>query len=70
MIFIVNFELSKHAKQKKDFLGINVEEIKQVIIKGSKWKEDNTLHANMGGIEVVYKKFEYKIFVITVYYSD
>ena len=70
MIFIVIFKYTLHATQKMDALGINKSEVENVTIKGSKWKEDAVIHSKMGGIEVVFKRVENAIIVITVYYSD
>ena len=52
-----------------DGLGLEVIEIENIILKGMKWKEENTekWHANMSGIECVFIKEDSNIFVITVY---
>ena len=70
MVFIVLFKYTGHAAQKMDALGIDKSEVENVVIKGSKWKENDVIHSKMGGIEVVFKRVENEIIVITVYYSD
>lgn len=65
----IEFKYSLHAQKKMDSLGIMEDEIRTVVIKGSKWKENDVLHSRMGGIEVVYKRVKDVIFVITVYYA-
>ncbi len=60
---------SKHALEKIDGYGLDIDEVENVITKGMKWKEENSdkWHANMAGIEYVFIKREDKLFVITVY---
>ena len=69
MITIVYFIYSIHAIQRMDGFGLTRKEIEIVIKMGMKWKEQNRdiWHANMGETEVVFKKVEDNIFIITVY---
>ncbi len=60
--------LSDHAKTRMLERGINLEEIKEVLRKGRKWREGTTLHSAMRNIEVVYKVANSGLFVITVHY--
>ncbi len=60
--------LSDHAKQRMFERGIPLEEVKEILVKGRKWREGETLHATMRGIEVVYKVLNSDIFIITVHY--
>ena len=55
-----------------DALGINRKYVDSAIFKGMKWKENdnNKWHANMAGIECVFRKAEQIIFVITVYKEE
>ena len=52
-----------------DALGIEKNEVESAIIKGMKWKEEDTdkWHANMSGVEVVFMKQEEKFIIITTY---
>lgn len=45
-----------------------MDEIGEVVRRGRKWRERDTLHASMRNIEVVYKVVDSTIFVITVHY--
>ncbi len=60
--------LSDHAKKRMFERGITVEEVKEMVAKGRKWREGSTIHATMRGIEVVYKTVDSDIFIITVHY--
>ena len=60
--------LSDHAKQRMFERGIAVEEVREILMKGRKWREGATLHAVMREIEVVYKVLNSDIFIITVHY--
>ena len=60
--------LSDHAKQRMFERGIAVEEVREILMKGRKWREGATLHTVMRGIEVVYKVLNSDIFIITVHY--
>ena len=60
--------LSEHAKKRMFERGISLEEIREVVRVGQKWREDGTIHSKMHGIEVVYKIVDSDLFVITVYY--
>ena len=61
--------LSDHAKRRMFERGITLEEIREVVVKGRKFREGSTTHASMRGIEVVYKVANSNIFIITVYYE-
>ncbi len=61
--------LSEHAKKRMFQRGIPVEEVKEIISKGRKWREGSTIHPAMRGIEVVYRMVGLDAFVITVYYE-
>ncbi len=61
--------LSEHAKKRMFQRGILVEEVKEIISKGRKWREGSTIHAAMRGIEVVYRIVDSDAFIITVYYG-
>ena len=60
---------SRHALEKTDGYGLDIEEVEKAIKQGMKWKEEDSdkLHARMAGIECVFIKEEDEIFVITVY---
>lgn len=60
--------LSDHAKKRMFERGISVDELKEILRKGRKWREGSTLHASMRNIEVVYKMIGSNTYVITVYY--
>lgn len=61
--------LSDHARKRMFERGIGLEEIAEVIRKGRKWREKETIHSKMRGIEVVYGIMNSDIFVITVHYG-
>ncbi len=61
--------LSEHAKKRMFERGIAVEEVKEIISKGRKWREGSTVHAALRSIEVVYRMVDSDAFVITVYYQ-
>lgn len=61
--------LSDHAKKRMFERGITVDEVREVIMRGRKWREGPTTHSSMRGIEVVYKVVDSDVFVITVYYE-
>ena len=65
----IKIVFTKHALEKRIDYGWDENEIKQVIIKGMKWKENDTekWHANMAGIECVFIKEEDTLIIITVY---
>ncbi len=52
-----------------DGLGILKSEVESTILKGTKWKEEQTekFHARMAGTEVVFMKQDEKFIIITVY---
>ncbi|MBI4141143.1 DUF4258 domain-containing protein [Candidatus Woesearchaeota archaeon] len=54
-----------------DGLGIDKNEVEQAILKGMKWKEENTdkWHAQMSGIEVVFVKQENMFVIVTAYFA-
>ncbi len=60
--------LSDHAKKRMFERGITMDEVKEVMRKGRKWREASTIHATMRGIEVVYKIMNSDTFIITVHY--
>ena len=63
------FIYTLHSLEKMDALGIEKNEVESAIIKGMKWKEEDTdkWHANMSGVEVVFMKQEEKFIIITTY---
>jgi hypothetical protein len=65
----MKLRLSDHAKKRMFERGISLEEVKEIISRGQKWRENSTVHARMRGIEVVYKIVNSDVFVITVYYG-
>ncbi len=60
--------LSDHARKRMFERGISLDEAKEAIRKGRKWKEVDTVHAAIRNIEVVYKVIDSDTFVITVHY--
>jgi len=60
--------LSDHARKRMFERGISLEEIAEVLRRGRKWREGNTVHATMRDIEVVYRVVNSDIFVITVHH--
>jgi hypothetical protein len=60
--------LSDHAKKRMFERGVSVAEVREVVQKGRKWREDNAIHSVMHGVEVVYRVVNSDIYVITVYY--
>jgi len=60
--------LSDHARKRMFERGISLDEIAEVVRKGRKWRERDTVHSTMRDVEVVYKVFGSDIYVITVYY--
>lgn len=68
MITILIF-YSKHALEKMNSLGLERIDIENTILKGMKWKEENSnkWRANMSGTECVFIKEDANVFVITVY---
>jgi len=60
--------LSEHAKKRMFERGISLEEIREVVQKGQKWREGDTVHSRMHGVEVVYRIIGSDVFVITLYY--
>ena len=69
MVTIESFKYSLHALQRMDGFGLTRKEIELCVKKGMKWKEENQeiWHANIGNVEVVFKKIKDVIFIITVY---
>ena len=69
MIIIEKFAYSLHALQRMIGFGLTRREIEIVIKRGMKWKEENRdiWHANIGNIEVVFKKINNIMFIVTVY---
>lgn len=65
----MKLRLSDHAKKRMFERGISLEEVKEIISRGQKWRGNGTVHARMHGIEVVYKIVNSDTFVITVYYG-
>ena len=61
--------LSERAKKRMFERGVSLEEVKEVIRGGQKWREGDTIHAKMHGIDVVYKILNSDLFIITVYYG-
>lgn len=60
---------TQHALEKMDGLGIDKNQVKQIINKGMKWKEKQIekWHAQMSGTEVVFIKQENNLIMITAY---
>lgn len=69
MITIVSFIFGLHALQKMDAFGLERREVEYIVKRGMKWKEEEEekWHALMNNFEVVFKKENDTIFVITVY---
>jgi hypothetical protein len=61
--------LSDHAKKRVFERGITLDEVKEIVRQGRKWKEDSVIHASMRGIEVVYRNIGSDTFIITVHYK-
>ncbi len=61
--------LSDHAKQRMFERGISLDEIRDILRAGRKWREGSTLHSSMRGIEIVYKILNSDTFVVTVHYT-
>lgn len=66
-VIVINIIYSGHALEKMDALGIERKEVESVLQKGMKWQKEGKWFANMYGIEVVFKKQENILFIITVY---
>ena len=60
--------LSDHAKKRMFERGIALDEIKEILRRGKKWREGLILHSTMRGIEVIYKVRNSDTYVITVHY--
>ena len=60
--------LSDHAKKRMFERGVSVSEVREVVQKGQKWREDDAIHSSMHGVEVVYRVVNSDVYVITVYY--
>lgn len=58
---------SKHALEKIDAFGLELEDVEKIIIQGMKWQKNDKWHASMAGLECVFIKQDNNIFVITVY---
>ncbi len=65
----MEYIFTRHAKEKMDLLGYTPSEVEETIIKGMKIGPDSrgNMHARMGILEVVFKKLDQKVVVITVY---
>lgn len=52
-----------------DSIGILKTEVEDAILKGMKWKEEDTgkWHAQMAGVEIVFMKQDENFVIITVY---
>lgn len=48
--------------------GISLDDVRETIRKGRKWREADTVHATIQDIEVVHKILDSDTFVITVHY--
>jgi len=59
--------LSDHARKRMFERGISLDDISEVVRRGRKWREGDTVHATMRNVEVVYKVLGSDIYVITVY---
>ena len=60
---------TKHAIEKMDGLGLDKNEVNEILEKGMKWKEEqrDMWHAQMSGTEVVFTKENDTFIIITVY---
>lgn len=69
MVITIRIIFSKHAKDKADGYGIDLEEVEQCVLKGMKWKEEKTgkWHASHAGFECVFQREEETIIIITIY---
>ncbi|MHC1623760.1 MAG: DUF4258 domain-containing protein [Candidatus Methanospirareceae archaeon] len=65
----MEFIFTRHAKEKMDCLGYAPSEVKETIVKGMKIGPDSrgNMHARMGTLEVVFRKLDQKVVVITVF---
>lgn len=65
----MKFIFTRHAKEKMEWLGYAPSEVKEKIIKGLKIGPDSrgNMHARMGTLEVVFRKLDQKVVVITVF---
>jgi len=63
------FFYTKHSVEKMDALGISKQEVQNTVLKGMKWKQQQSdkWHAQMAGIEVVFMKNEEMFVIITTY---
>jgi len=60
--------LSDHARKRMFERGISLDEIVEVVRRGRKWREGDTVHATKRDVEVVYRVIGSNIYVITVYH--
>ena len=73
MICIKAVVFGSHALEKIDGLGIEIEDVEQIIRKGMKWRDKmqtNKWYANMHDYEVVFEELDDVLYVITVYAAE
>ncbi len=58
--------MSRHALEQSRERGISINEIKETIQKGAKFRQENKIISIYRHIKIVFKKMENKFFVITV----
>jgi len=68
-VITIDIIYSKHALEKIDRYGLDLDEVEKLVKQGMKWKEQhcNKWHATMAGLECVFVKDGETVFVITVY---
>ena len=64
----MTLRIGEHARRRMFERGISVDEVREAIRRGTKWREGDELHSTIRGIEVVYKVMNSDIFVITFHY--
>jgi len=63
----INIKLTKHANDKRNIEGISIEQIKECIKRGSKYKQTDGLLSKYGYINVAYKIIRGKYLIKTVF---
>ncbi len=64
---------SSHALEKIDGVGIDIEEVEQIVKKGMKWRDQEQMNkwcANMHDYEVVFEELGDALYIITVYAAE
>ncbi len=67
MVITIDILYSKHALEKIDAFGLELEDLEKVIMHGMKWQKNDKWHASMAGLECVFIKQNDSILLITVY---